>query len=499
MKKVQGGNCLPLGRLLVLAALVSQAMPGLAAPKVKAAANAATAKLILASTEPTSPPAAGERMDAGRPVMDAVPPVPEKGFPSATPTSADDGIPLEQLVDVIKKALASNPEVGMAAANRRAATEEFAQAKAANLPTVDLRVAGGREQSENATTIAATGNDRSLTRREAGLTLRQNLFDGGYISHEVARQEKREEAAEARLRESREAIAFKVTDAYLEVQRNQQLMRLAEENLKTHLDIMAKSEERFKSGAGNKADYQLAEGRTALANATYVTRLGALQESRAKYIRAVGVPPGNLVTPKPLATTPISLELASEMGLAGHPSLAALRDEVAAAKAAVSAARSRHSPIVDLELAANKNRDMGGSPGPSDSNTAMLVMRYNLFRGGADDAKIRETSERETGAIEALNNAQRTVEEEIARAWASMTAARDALQYYEIHVKMTEDVLEAYRSQFDIGKRTMLDLMNSETELFQAKSNLTSGRFNLLLAQHRLVTGMGGLTRSLGL
>lgn len=413
--------------------------------------------------------------------------------------AADDGMQVELLKDVVIKALASNPEVGMAAANQRATAEELTQARAANLPVIDARLAGGREQSENATTIAATGGDRGLTRREAGLTLRQNLFDGGYIDNEVARQEKRGDSAEQRLKESRETIAFKVTDAYLEVQRNQELLRLAEENLKTHLEIMAKSGERFKSGAGNKADFQLAEGRTALANATYVTRLGALQESRAKYMRVVGAPPGRLKTPQAIGALPISLDLAVEMGLAGQPALAALRDDLAAAKAAVAGSRSRLSPIVDLELAANKNRDVGGSPGPGDSHTAMLVMRYNLFRGGADEAKIRETGERETGALEALNNARRAVEEEVARAWAAMVAARDALQYYELHVKMTQDVLEAYRSQFDIGKRTMLDLMNSENELFQARSNLTAGQFNLLLAQHRLMAAMGGLTRTLGL
>jgi adhesin transport system outer membrane protein len=179
--------------------------------------------------------------------------------------------------------------------------------------------------------------------------------------------------------------------------------------------------------------------------------------------------------------------------------VAALRDDLDAAKAAVANARSRLAPIVDLELAKNNNRDMGGSPGVNNSTSAMLVMRYNLFRGGNDEAKIRETMERETGAQEALNNARRAIEEEVSRAWASMVAARDALRYYELHVKMTEEVLEAFRSQFDIGKRTMLDLMNSENELFQAKSNLTSGQYSLLLAQHRLLSGIGGLTKILGL
>lgn len=419
--------------------------------------------------------------------------------PATTLVTQTDSLPVETLRDVVRKALNTNPEIALAVANRRATEEEVAEAKAFNLPVIDARIAGGPEQSKNASTIAAVNNSRNLTRQEAGLTLRQNLYDGGQISGEVERQKARLGAFASRETESRETTAFKVTDAYLEVLRNEDLLKLAEDNLRAHREILVKSKDRFTSGAGNKADFQLAEGRTALANATVVIRQGALQESRAKYRRVVSSLPAKLVKPDLIATLPISVEMASEMGVASNASVAALREELAAAKAASTNARSRMAPVVDVELAANNNRDIGGVPGPSNSASAMLVMRYNLFRGGGDDARIRQTVERETAATEALNNAKRAIEEEVSKAWHSMTAAKDAQRFYETHVQMTTEVLDSFRSQFDIGKRTMLDLMNSENELFQAKSTRTAGQYNLLLAQHRLLAGMGGLVATLGL
>lgn len=418
---------------------------------------------------------------------------------ATTLVTQTDSLPVETLRDVIKKALNTNPEIALAVANRRATEEEVAEAKAFNLPVIDARIAGGPEQSKNASTIAAVNNSRNLTRQEAGLTLRQNLYDGGQISGEVERQKARLGAFASRETESRETTAFKVADAYLEVLRNEDLLKLAEDNLRAHREILVKSKDRFTSGAGNKADFQLAEGRTALANATVVIRLGALQESRAKYRRVVSSLPAKLVKPDPIASLPISVEMAREMGIASNASVAALREELAAAKAASTNARARMAPVVDVELAANNNRDMGGVPGPSNSASAMLVMRYNLFRGGGDDARIRQTVERETAATEALNNARRAIEEEVSKAWHTMTAAKDAQRFYETHVQMTTEVLDSFRSQFDIGKRTMLDLMNSENELFQAKSTRTAGQYNLLLAQHRLLAGMGGLIATLGL
>jgi adhesin transport system outer membrane protein len=156
-------------------------------------------------------------------------------------------------------------------------------------------------------------------------------------------------------------------------------------------------------------------------------------------------------------------------------------------------------PRFDVELSASRNRDIDGVKGPNNDNQAMLVMRYNLFRGGADEARIREAMERETIALETLNNAVQSTEESVARTWSALIASRNRLSPLEAHARATAQVLEAYRAQFELGKRSLLDLVNAENELFQARSALRTGQATAQSAEYRVLAAVGALVRALGL
>src|SRR4029079_833492 len=92
-----------------------------------------------------------------------------------------------------------------------------------------------------------------------------------------------------------------------------------------------------------------------------------------------------------------------------------------------------------------------------------------------------------------------STEESVARTWAAMQSARDRIAPLEAHARATEQVLQAYRSQFELGRRTLLDLVNAENELFQARSNLQTGRTSAQIAEYRVLAAVGGLVRALGL
>ncbi len=279
------------------------------------------------------------------------------------------------------------------------------------------------------------------------------------------------------------------------------MLVLAEENHAKHDQLMSRTRERFEKGVGQRADYQLAEGRTALARSTVTNRKAGFEDARVRYKRQVGEPISDMTKPDSIARAiPPAEELAVEIGFNNNPALAVAKADVEAAQAARDVARARgRAPELGVEVAAARNRDLDGNRGANNDVTGMLVLRYNLYRGGADDARIREAAERYSAAMEAQNNTRRTIEEEISRAWVALVAARDSLTNLREHVDRTQEVLKAYRDQFELGKRTMLDLMNSENELFQAKSSLVSGEYAVLQAEYRLVAGMGGLLKTLGL
>lgn len=170
-----------------------------------------------------------------------------------------------------------------------------------------------------------------------------------------------------------------------------------------------------------------------------------------------------------------------------------------AAREGEKLARTRFSPTLNLEGSLSRNRNLDGSRGPNSDTSLMMVMNYNLFRGGSDEARVLEAGARLTAAMETERNISRTIEEEVGRAWVALNAARASLRYLEEHVKRTGEVRSAYQAQFDIGRRTMLDLMNAENELFQARSSLATGRYAVLQGEYRLVAAMGGLLKVLEL
>jgi adhesin transport system outer membrane protein len=406
----------------------------------------------------------------------------------------------QTLPEAVRLALRRNPEVLAAAANARAGVALFDQAGAGRLPTIDLRGAAGQEESENVGLQLSGRDSRTLTRREGSLTLRQNVFDGSQVRSEMERQSFRLDSTRYRLIETGETVALRAAEAYIEALRDEELVRLAEENVARHEGLLQKTQFRFQSGVGQRADVEQAAARVALARSSLEAARGTAEDSAARFSRVVGRPPAGL-SPAPSVAKhlPPSSNVAQADGVENAYGVHAARADLLAARAGVRSVRADLLPRVDVELSANRNRDIDGIKGPNNDNQAMLVMRYNLFRGGADEARIREALERETVALETLNNAVQSTEESVARTWSALVSSRNRLSPLEAHARATAQVLEAYRAQFELGKRSLLDLVNAENELFQARSALRTGQATAQAAEYRVLAAVGSLVRAFGL
>ncbi|MCC7487801.1 MAG: TolC family outer membrane protein [Burkholderiales bacterium] len=417
----------------------------------------------------------------------------------------------QALKEVVEAALATHPRVLAADAQRRAAAQDLAQARGGYFPTLDVNLGGGRERTSSPDTRATGADTVRLNRRESGVLLSQNLFAGNATMSEVERQNARLQAAGSRLAETREDIALKAVEVYLEVLKNRELVRLSNENLKDHLVVRDKVRLRVQGGVAQKADLQQALGRVALASSAVTARAGRLREAEANYVTVVGKAPGNLTDPKPSATQTVSaggldrarlqeaIRKATDTAITSNPSLGAANAEVAAAEAAVRGAKSPYFPRLDLELASNRNENIGGIPGNVDSDSVMLVLRWNLFRGGSDLAQERAFSERRYAAIDGMANTRRDVEERVAVALNAKATSEERLAYLREHASLSAEVLEAYKQQLDLGRRSLLDVLNAENELFTARSNLVTGRYEDLFNQYAVEAAKGLLVESLGI
>jgi outer membrane protein, adhesin transport system len=293
---------------------------------------------------------------------------------------------------------------------------------------------------------------------------------------------------------------LRTATAYLDVIRDEALIGLAEENVENHRRTLEKVTLRYEKGVGNKADVQQAEGRLAQARSDLTGQFGALDDSRARYFRLVGRPPGGLHTPpSPQEMIPPALESAILRAYDTNPTVKVGEAELAASASAVERARGNLLPSFDLELSYNQNQDLNGVTGPDSSSSAFVVMRYNLCRGDGDVARVREFMDRQTVAMENLDNARIIVRESVARAWAAMISTQEALPFLERHAVSSAEVVEAFVSQFVLGRRTLFDLLNAQDESFRARSDLVNGRYGVAVAQYRVLNAMGGLVSALGI
>jgi len=415
------------------------------------------------------------------------------------------------LTEAVGKALRTNPVVQREEARREAAAKDLRGARAGYFPTVDADARFGRERSNIKQLRSAGADARSLSRREFGITVRQLVFDGLATPSEVGRRAALLAAATGDVSDTRESTAFRAVQAFTDVLRNRRLVALARANVDNHLKVQAKVRKRVESGINRRADLTQARGRVALARSTLAAREGRLREAVTRYRRVIGVAPGELTDPEaaPALFTRNGIAdpdrmreaIATESALANnvHPALKAARARVTAAKASIRGARSGYFPRLDIEAGFRRDDDVAGVAGVRNTDAVMLVSRWNLFRGGADRAREQAAAARREAARSDAADRRRAIEEAVANAVQDKATSEERLGYLRAHVTASEATLAAYKAQLDLGRRTLLDTLNAEAELFQARSNLVSGLYDDLLNSYFLDASKGMLIKSLGL
>jgi adhesin transport system outer membrane protein len=379
----------------------------------------------------------------------------------------------------------------------RAAEELKNQARGGYFPRLDLVLAGGREKSNNTTTRALGDDDLTLTRAERSIRLTQLIYDGSSTRNLVKQQSALVDAALARLSSTQENISLRAIQVYLDSLRRAAIVRLTKENLGYHEETLGKIIERFESGVGTRVDVVQTRGRRAQSKSNVLLSERDVKNGMAEFYRVVGERPKMLVEPQAVGSIPGTLEQALELALANNPGLKAVEAELEASIAGRRQAKGIFFPRFDLEIGATRNDDTDGSLGANDDESAVIRMTYNIYRGGADRARLNEAEAREFALRESVRSSQRVVEEDVTLIWNELQDILVRLEYLDAYVKSTEEVLSVYVEQLTLGKRTLLDLLDIQNELLRAQISKLSGDHIALLARYRVLASTGQLLETL--
>ncbi|MEJ2508357.1 MAG: TolC family outer membrane protein [Gammaproteobacteria bacterium] len=406
------------------------------------------------------------------------------------------GVSAASLPDVIKQTLATNPNVQASVSEQRARTQELKQARSGYYPSVDITAAIGQENSDNYYTRNFVGPGYiDLTRRESAINVRQNLFNGFQTSSAVQRAQARVGAASYDVIDTAENTALRATEVYIDVLRRQRLFQLAQQFVEKHERIYQQIKSRARAGVSRTADLDQAEGRLALARANLVAAENNLHDAQANYQRVVGhFPTGAMQSPPVLDDAiPATQEAAVNEAMANNPALKAATAEVSAAEAQRREAGNAFYPHFDLVFSQSYNKNLDGLEGTNKDYSAMLRMRYNLFNGGGDIARRHQAAQLLSQSKDLQNRERRQVVERVRMAWNNLRTAKGQLGFLKQHVDASAKTRDAYAKQFSIGQRTLLDLLDTENELFEARRAYVNGQLDRIYAEYRLLAATGKL------
>jgi adhesin transport system outer membrane protein len=406
--------------------------------------------------------------------------VPAAFAQSAAPASGAAGVTLNQ---VVEQTLLSNPEIQAKYHDFQASLEGQAVARGAFFPQINAQGYVGREYRNN---VPGVGS-QSWSRPGYSVELRQLIFDGFRTSNDVKQAGFDKLARFYDLLATSDNTAFSAVQAYIDLQRYRDMELLARQNYTLHEETLKQINERAESGVGRRVDLEQAGGRLALAQTNLMTETANLLDVQQRFQRVTGALPPEAMQPTPDISGKLPVKPADfNESLRRNPSFLSKQAGLQAAHAGDASSTGAFSP--KFEFVAATGRDQN-DPTPQNrdiqNSSVQVVMSYNLYRGGSDSARVRQTSAQSYAARDIRDYTCRNVQQDLAVAWNNVASLNQKLPFLRDHEVATTKVREAYRQQFQIGQRSLLDLLDTENELFESRRALTNALYDLQIAQYR--------------
>jgi outer membrane protein len=410
----------------------------------------------------------------------------------------------ETLTDALALAYQTNPTLQAQRANQRVTDEGVVQAKTAFRPSLSgaADYSASRVDYANTQGNFLTGTYDKLTQSASGanLSLSQPLYTGGRATAGLSAAQADVMAGREDLRSVEQSVLGQVIQAYVDVRRDQERLRIAQENVNVLSRQLDESNARFEVGEITRTDVAQSEARLASARASLSSVQALLAGSRASYAAVVGQNPTDLAQEPSLAgLLPAGVEQAFDLVDQNNPSIQAARYAEQAAAARVAEARAARRPIVSARAGVGWNSEgrVNGSGSQfadyDRSVSGSVTASVPIFTGGLTNSQVRASIERENAARIAVEGAKRTALQQISTAWNNLLAARANLVSNQEQVRASKIAFEGVRQEQQVGLRTTLDVLNAQLELSNAEVALVVARRDEYVASASVLQAMGVL------
>ncbi|MBC2666306.1 TolC family protein [Novosphingobium flavum] len=407
----------------------------------------------------------------------------------STPTS---------LVEAITVAVNSNPQVAQAQYNTEAIQMERKQAQGLYAPRVDVEGTAGIRKLDNTTRRTLGIADDVLYPLEASVKADWTVLDFGRRRGELLRQASRVDGASLRVIERSEYIALQVTRQYLDLLLQQRVVAATADNVSFHRTLAGDLATGVQQGSISVADQQQAEERLQAALVRQTEAEQDLAEARIKLKTLTGLDINDVQMPPEVASNvPVSIEEAVGLARTQNPLVREAAADVDAANALASSVRGDGYPKVGVELTGRIGDDVDGFRGRTTDLQARGYLRWNIFDGGINRANYQEMVRRSSEARYKLYDITRQAEEEVRTAWTTLRTQGTLVTTITTQNKVSDDLLLSYRSQFNVGRRSLLDVLDAQNTRYNAQVRLETARFSEIFARFQLLASTNRLLTAL--
>ncbi|HVC53766.1 MAG TPA: TolC family outer membrane protein [Stellaceae bacterium] len=400
----------------------------------------------------------------------------------------------QTLTEALAYAYNNNPQLLAQRAQLRAVDEGVPQALSGWRPTVNFTGQAGFARGATAVS-GGPSKFSSFVERQLDLQITQQVYNGGRTEAETRGAINSVQAARAQTMAVETAVFQAVTQAFLDVVRDQTLVEVNRNNeqvLKTQLNA---TRERFRVGEVTRTDVAQAESSYAQAQATRIASEGQLEVSRANYTRAVGHSPGRLVMPRERPALPATRDEALSLAAQGNPNVIAASFNELAARDNVDAVRDQLLPQVSIVGDLNRSYAPSVTLSGIREDTATVVARVTvpLYEGGVVYSQTRAAEQTVGQRRSQVDDARRAAVQAASQAWDTLQSARAAIASFSIAVRAAQIALSGTQQEALVGSRTVLDVLISEQQLFTTQSQLVSADHDAAVAEFNLAAADGRL------
>jgi outer membrane protein len=405
----------------------------------------------------------------------------------------------QSLLQMYEAAKGHDATYAAARAQAEATQAKAAQAKAALLPTVGA----GYTRSKTEIEIASTGLTPSdYSTKTTALSASMPLFRMGNIAS-FQQGQKSAALAAAQLTAAEQDLIVRSAQAYFDVLTSTQALASVQAQKKAVAEQLAAAKRNFEVGTKTIVDTRQAQAQFDLVVAQELNAENDLRNKKLALDQLVGAKnqqPLPLNAAKTLqAPQPADAEQWVQRALEGNTNLQQLSVAYEVAKLETTKAQAGHMPTLDLTASYARNRYDGIHASPSsitDNNVRSVGLSLNipLFAGFAVQNRVKETVALEEQARSNLEAGQRSVEQGTRTAYFGLLSGLSQVKALEAALASAQSVVDATKLGYQVGVNTNVDVLNSQSQLYQTQRDLAAARYNVLLGQLKLRQAAGTLT-----